>query len=851
MSVRVLTYADPREIAAHPDIASFAGAVHICATESLRKGILNYYGSSLFDPEKVLGIGLLLDRFLRPWTTSATKVAQYASLSAILRKVAFEELNLKSAFRRNQALVLQTMRTLTEIGLQPYDIMPATKEEEWLQQAWMAMESKDPLFSETRNRMMGARGAGKVGPALVDAMRAIPDAAHIPEKLDEVVLHGFYFITPLQQQLFRLMEGAGISLAFLNLYDDRVPTVFRPVEEFIGGEHGWVPLDAWAMDRSGKVTDSGRRFAALYEGEAWREEGDNKGQWPNIKAYWDFGTWLDDYSATVNGQGNEPQYFSSQPDLFNERLKDYFPENYSDRHLLAYPVGQFLFHLHKMWDENAETLAIEERGLFECFASGLLVVDKENAKHYTHVLRDLLPYFSNCHAWSEWKARMESLREAMNVAVEAFDAEDEYSEETRRFHKMMENPLRHFSFFNVSPDNLEIVLAFIEKLFDLAEWLFLDSHGETSLSTHFDKLELLIETEFRDSDLLQEERKILTEIEARVRQDSMIEEQFLVQDLSEAIAVYLGGQLSSDLEKHEIVRRFEDVDAAPLLGRHLHICGLDEESLPNSNSELPWPLTRETVELLADRSALRLAVLREKLAPDIARYLLYSSLAFNESTTLSWIREWNGKQLEQSLYIQLLERDIQEVRRELDISTMVAPETIEGPLEDALVSFQRYPLDSVKEHNLCPRRFYYSYLAQERPVFRDNFHHQFMFGNLTKIGQKMSGRSREEVFQQVSALFPHWTDLQKRDLLEHAEGFHLDMGYEDYEGRDYANARREFQLLVASKDEMHQPANRRSFLESVARDGHFQMTAAPSELCRYCPHLAYCQDGASPVDERE
>ena len=81
--------------------------------------------------------------------------------------------------------------------------------------------------------------------------------------------------------------------------------------------------------------------------------------------------------------------YSAAAGTANEILRDFYPEEYGDRKLLSYPVGQFVSLLNQMWDENRQEILLDGDCLMECFASGWLTVDGEAARQYMKDLADL------------------------------------------------------------------------------------------------------------------------------------------------------------------------------------------------------------------------------------------------------------------------------------------------------------------------------------------------------------------------------------------------------------------------------------------------------------------------------
>lgn len=66
--------------------------------------------------------------------------------------------------------------------------------------------------------------------------------------------------------------------------------------------------------------------------------------------------------------------YSADDTSINKILQEYFPEEYGERKLLSYPIGQFVSVLNQLWDEEEEQIKLEDRQLIELFASGWLTI---------------------------------------------------------------------------------------------------------------------------------------------------------------------------------------------------------------------------------------------------------------------------------------------------------------------------------------------------------------------------------------------------------------------------------------------------------------------------------------------
>ena len=50
--------------------------------------------------------------------------------------------------------------------------------------------------------------------------------------IDTIIFHGFYYFTPLQERIMRLMEQAGIRLIFLFSYNEKYPYANEILRDF-------------------------------------------------------------------------------------------------------------------------------------------------------------------------------------------------------------------------------------------------------------------------------------------------------------------------------------------------------------------------------------------------------------------------------------------------------------------------------------------------------------------------------------------------------------------------------------------------------------------------------------------
>ncbi|MBL0387271.1 hypothetical protein JJB07_11475 [Tumebacillus sp. ITR2] len=865
MATKMIAYANPFELESDM-LDPYRDVVHICATNSLRKGVHSFYQCERrYFTGVMVGTGMFLRQFLGDWSKPRTKLLQFAQLSERLLEleegVRDPKVQMRfRAFRRNQLQVLETMRVLTEIGIDVnrIEVTVQTEDERFFVELWKWMDQNGYWFRRIRHDL-GTRlhNPEILQTTLKEALCKCDDLSQhqkdqLPDRIDQIILHGFYFITPLQHRIFKLFENAGIELVFLNLYDERYKKTFAPVRTFI---EAWVPYEDWSHLPifDGPEISMGEMFANLYESDRLQDTS-HSGYEVTLKPHANFHSLLDEYTEYPNGRDGSVEYYSPEHEPLNDRIMEYYPEYFKERHFLAYPIGQYLLHLHRMWNEIRQELILDEQSLFECFASGWLREGDHNGRQYLTDLRDLLPYFQGCRTYCEWAELLEELIDMKKNLSMVWQPVPSSETSSQRFHEMMGDPLLRFSFMKVQEDNLKVVILLVRKLWEQALELFGQKNARTSLSEHFVKLERLLQSGLSDEALLESERAALERLREELASPRDEKEKYRVQDLAVAISLYLSNVFSDEGERDRMIRSFDDLDGVSFLqNKRIHVCGLSEEALPKNQFVLPWPLTRPLLEKLTEIPEIRMMLYRDKYSSEFARYLFYHVLAFSqEPVSLSWMRDWGGKDLEESVYVKVLGLPVSEEARSIESTQSKIEMPLQEEFEIAYNYMEGYPIDAVAEHELCPRRFFYSYLAKPFPTYQSEFHHQFLMAAMFMLYHELTDRDDDEAFDQIHKLFPLWTDIKLRDIQTYADKIRdgvVESGSDRFEDREYSRIRKQFHFLKPMRQLNAYKQGGYELRIGLEGDRHLILSAKPSSECKYCPHLSVCTNGLHPIDE--
>lgn len=852
-TVRVVTYENPYTFHLLPDFQPYMDTVHICASSSLAQGVKR--------KNRILhaySIGELMKKFYPRWNDTEHRFNQYSLLSDLLRDWEGEE-NSKviRSFKRNKLNLLITMRNLTEIGLRPDDILDFSKKKE------------EKLFCDVWEKMIPG-----FTPYMVDSERNLKDYETIfqvflnedlPIRNKTIVLHGFYYISPGQHFVFSKWKEAGFELVFINLYNEQFPEIFSFLDENFSEKYGWAKRDNWTLTTDPSTLRS-ERFASVLQGNVL----DGKFEGIHEKSYEYMIEFVGDLEDGVH-------YVSPSNDQLQERIREFRPEAYEgESHFLSYPIGQYLLHLHSISNEDKGDYFLNDKILMECFSSGWLNYGTDNARDYTEQLNAILPYFRNCETIDEWRDQMLRLQAAKKSSSRSIRKNQ--LKKTDHFKAVRINPVLRFSFFSVTLKDLNVIKGFLEKLISDAKWLVNIENERITIKTHFDRVKkLLDESGVKNSFLGSVERDLVNQLEGMLMRPVEDGRTYHVSDLAEAIVVYLKNGFELELEKENemndqkvSIQRLEQLDGLILLneGKGLHLCGMDEKHFPEDSSPMPWPLSEQLIQRL-NRPATDMYLYRKGNQGAFAKYLFYLALCYEGQISISWIKNWDiHEQLERSVYVQLLglEKEANAGKNNYQYMPInIQPNDIEmATVQNKLLSF---PREEFVEMYLCQRRFYYSSVVNGYSSYRSPFHQEFLVGNLVKI-YAASGQDKSEIIEILEGLFPYLTRIRLRFIVEENLKEYLVQGMRKYglgrrlyyENLEYPMSTMYFQFLThhgAFQNERwkgsfelmnNRKVNKQDMDQFISPKDGLLVEAAPSELCKLCPHNEYCEDALYSVD---
>lgn len=799
----------------------------LAATHELAIAMQLYY------PEyRVIDVHQLVSNLVPEWDGNIQNLKNYVSLRNVIEDYILENnlgLEVSTHLRRNAADMWNAIKLLTEADVYPDDVDESVSESICrFKEIWSILESENEQIIAFRHGFS----------EILSSPDYVRDAIEnlIGETREHLYLFGFYFITPLQDRLFDVFEEKGFKLHFLNCHDHMYEYATRIWEKTFP-QYGAGEVKALQDNLESKN----------YFGEAiLRSTQSIPVEVTCHYTEFDFATMVK--SAIERGE----TVYSPDAKQCETILKEYFPEYYQEKHLLSYPVGQYIYNLHMMWDSIYNKMNMEYEYVYKCFSSGWLNVDELNGRDYLYEVKCLEPYFKFCHSISDWEERLTTLKQAKE-ATEAFNKREKGDS---RWHKLLGNPFNNLAVYSMDESVIDDIDKLVHKLIVDAEYLF-GSGTRTDLYEHFSRIASIINQHCEEEDTHQLESAVIKDLLGKLDDETTRGIECPLNGIRDAIIMLIGDHFGDyetfDEEtssKRRMVLPLSMVEAAMLnnYGETVHLVFANEFTLPGKPKGLPWPLT----DVMLDSLRLRPESNKMKYVRDMRsvidnrplsyRYLFYSFMGISNSLndtplSIEWLCVKDDKEVDVSSYVKLLGLDNNQIRKANSVGTnfledyMVAgnpyfddePDLLEGDAPD-LVRM---------DYLLCKYRYIYSYLLNYLPSYSQEFHYSFALSKLISAFTIVSEIDKNIVSDNIAELFPFLRQIELRQSRDFAKS----QGQPEprvYDGIEYPGQT----LLPHYLNDRVMAAARRLY-DDYIEDGVIQYDR-PKEMCTYCPYSNVC-----------
>lgn len=746
MGIKIYTYKDPFHLDKYSYWNEIKQYPHLCVSQTLVQGLDKKYKRSEFS--YLYCIDDLMEILYCDWIKNIeVRVNQYIKLSEIINKIPHKKI--KNSFKFNQNNVLDAIRMIKELELDlKVDEKNLSEEQNWFIKIKNRVEKEDCFNILEKSKIQDKEDLLKALNKLLinegkkkkkildnlkneksklelekelDTFREVLKANNKNNILDTVVIHGVHKFDSKLFYFIRNLKSLGINIIFLINYNDDYKRIYET----------WTNVYKWTnkeLHIEEFYSDLGIAIGKLLEGdfEAINDCSlntykvnvfDNMTSFSNSicevyeKAYNSTTNILNNNNDFNSGKilnNMRTQYYAVNNNDINEILKTYYPEQFGDKHFLAYPIGQFILGIYNMWDNEKEKIIINESSIKECLSVEFW--NNNTSSSIIETYDKIKIYFKDKASIDDIIVRLDMLKNNLSKV----SSNKEY------------NNLKRLSFYTVDIDDIDLLKDILKSIEEIGNAIFKDTkvkRDKISYSNHYKKLLSIISTKINDSKLVSEkEKEFVKELQEKL---NTIENEGIVggiEDINKTLHFYLNTPTNEQQSKW-IVRNFQQVDGGVLLSdsanvdKKYHYCLVSDKMMnPKINDLLPWPIDMKMLELFnRDNKYLDAIVTSLKEYKNFLRYsLFYATLFCKQDIELSFVKD-SGDDEDQNLYFILEMLGIKQDKNKISsvdnnlknnkkIMSNVKLDKFKEPsrieLQKASICMYRYMLDHLIDQNM-------------------------------------------------------------------------------------------------------------------------------------------------------
>jgi hypothetical protein len=216
--------------------------------------------------------------------------------------------------------------------------------------SFLAGEDDDQFIDLSLGLTEEARQEGGIG-SYLDALESVQIL--LENRITKIVFHGIHHLQPLMMRFLDELQRKGIEVIFLIPYSKKYSQIYKTWKRV----YSWtnINFNDFEDTEEVKLNEFSAALVNLFKSGAIGYTS------KKIKRFSDI-THLTNYigfiyekakrRATEKNQSAlanmEEQFYAVKASDLNDMLKNYYPEQFGQRHFLAYPVGQFILAIYNM-----------------------------------------------------------------------------------------------------------------------------------------------------------------------------------------------------------------------------------------------------------------------------------------------------------------------------------------------------------------------------------------------------------------------------------------------------------------------------------------------------------------------
>lgn len=802
MSLSIYTYSNPYEISNEPYWDSIKNCAHFCVSQTMVNGLSEVYDE--LKNGQLATVEELVKALYPGWFDTKTYIEQYTILTNTLDNVTpnIEQerwKKIKQSLRFNKSALLDSIRLMVEMGLllKNLKIKKITEEQTYLIAAYNAILHGDKANKFSLRKHFSEKEIDSaVQTALVAKDQRRGKKIKSVGKVDcnTVVIHGVHQFTPtILSMIEEVSKYKRVVLLFnyqqqyseiyqtwLDVYScfdlnikSQFNNEFKPTTLLQTSYEGNILADQIGKLTNGTLTEKSKDINNVSVIEF-----DNITEFSAYVAqiYEDA---VEKYYADEQKKGSVLSYmreqFYSANSSVNDILKVYFPEQFGERHFLAYPIGHFFVAVTKMWNSENGGIKIEDMNdIAECLCSGALYEKKIGSLITT--FNQTRNYFSRA-----------SMLEGDGGAEGVIDLLKKLKKQISKLNNgkiEYESQLNKLSYYKVSIDEIDELIEALESLNVITRLFYKDFEDEKNNFRHFyEKLKDFVETQILPTaDAETEFQDILLRLLARLEEVEKIETTSTFDCLKDTMAYYLKQESQKGESANWIVRDFQQIDGDVLKSStqeseiiYHFACVSDSDMNVKREDQFPWPLTIEFFEKAYEPLDWKYQVYikSRKEFKHFKRYALLYGLEFNRCKfKLSYIKNNDDKENELYYILKLLG-----IKTERNVHDTTAPRQTREFTFDLGENTNGFgDLDYIRRR-ICGYRFALESLIENGTCYQDRFlqtkYFEIILANIVR--RKLEGQiaiineALDDVSERLSRYFRFLNESEITDIKSNAK----------------------------------------------------------------------------------
>ena len=789
MSIQIFTYTDPYHLKQEKYWPALINCPFFCAAQTLVNGMRRLYRKD-FQRGNITTIQNLIETLFPQWVSTAKIVKQHAILDNIIHEDfpgftdSLFQKNMQQAFRFNREELFESLRTMAEfeMSLDEIQIDKLTEEQKIVVDLYRIIDQSDRKQEFIITDVLDKSTINAAIKSALEKANHDKDVDGLSE--DCIVIQGIHQFTPLMlKAIDKISKYKKIVLLFN--YQEQYKNVYQTwIDVYsafdstmtLSDEEEFRPTMEYSTSYQGNIL--GDHLGKLVNGQLDIVNNNPSGEiieFDNLMEFAGYVASLFDQAQRISPKNPlrqmREQIYAADSSV-NKILRVYFPEQFGERHFLDYPLGHFFVAVANLWSPETNTVKIADiNDIKECLRAGILKEDF--AGQLLSLFCQVEALFDGCETIKEMQNRLKRVK---------------------KNHKRMADPetceeVNHISYYNVSQDELDLLVRTLDDLAELSSYFYEDFDKQANNFRNFyRKLKLYLQDEIMEDQEIDEEfSDIIRRVLSRLEEVQNIEASASFECLKSTMSIYLTQETKPGGSANWIVRNFEQIDGDILRSLDefnkqkdvtYHFACLTDEDIDSVNRrDFPWPLNDAFFEVAQNPVdwKYQVYVRSRKEYKNFKRYALIYGLEFNRCKyKLSYVRR-DGESERTPYYLlkilgyQAVPNSQYRMQFQNDRKT-----SIDFAISDTNEEYSRY---DYYRYKICRYKFLLETITEGTTVYKDNFlltkYMEAVLENRVKrelqgypVSEVAITEKIDEVYSDLKRIFPFVSNMSRMDSVK-------------------------------------------------------------------------------------